>query len=775
MTQWAKKLETASGPDFQILLDQIKLPVYVDESLLKNELSLLVAKIMKLLRSTNSPQEYYQIWKGCHAAVIIASFNPLVLVAHGGQLLTGIYNKLEQLTDYINTQDWTIEFDTLLSTLVSSLTILMDLMRGNPTLSRESLVPKLKAIIPTLIKLTESKPLLSLPVLAKLLYKHSTTFKPFINKYRAALENLLSSKEKYNQFDTHLKKLICKNYAYLHLIKSNNNNNNADNNNNHVSSHPDENWRLGLFSVLRQYQPLFKLFHEILDMDQDEQLKVFINGLPMIKTEEGKETNDTTAKLFGKSLKLDLNEPFTLYEIVNRINLLNDLLIAFITLPTPFAIRVPIKLVNNIAEILMGLNTKYLTIKRELRHDQELTTIIEDVLIKLQSQSVRIWLNMLQTYGKQCLTIIPNIINSMSVFIPFKPKSNKLIDYSRCDQVKHVFGDIFKVINLCFPHLGHQLNTELDSLTKLIDVSLYLVEDKSLLEPFYNLQKKQKMEKNTNKSQQQSKSKKSNKDSNGALSDLYTHSMNFDISVNLKQHDEINQFLYNIINNWKLSSFLQIKITKYAINKSIYYKQLLTSIPESFVKLLRIIVINPGFERVSILPIAVSLLNEQCDDVFDTLCHPRLPLGIVYSIMRKSNNMDAIEDNFQPIDEVSLMEQEEEEAREEEEEEKEGIAKEDVDVKIGLKEDNETEEAVSTNDVDETKVFKRDRDEAKQAPSSKRVKINDTVEAVEFSKDEPSASVSQEQAKVEESEESDDNDDDEDFVIPDIELSDDDE
>lgn len=773
MNQWAKRLETASGPDFQILLDQIKLPVYVDESLLKNELSLLVTKIMKLLRCNNSPEEYYQIWKGCHTAVIIASFNPLVLVAHGGQLLTGIYNKLEQLTDYINTQVWTIEFDTLLSTLVSSLTILMDLMRNNPTLSRESLVPKLKAIIPTLIKLTESKPLLTLPVLAKLLYKHSTTFKPFTNKYRAALENLLSSEDKYNQFDTHLKKLICKNYAYLHLIKDNNSNN-ANNNTNHVTSHPDENWRLGLFSVLRQYQPIFKLFYEILDMDQDEQLKSLINGLPMIKVEEGKKNDDddTTTKLFGKSLKLDLNEPFTLFEIVNRINLLNDLLIAFITVPTPFAIRVPLKLVNNVAEVLMGLNTKYLAIKRELRHDQELATVIEDVLIKLQSQSVKIWLNMLQTYGKQCLVLIPNIINSISVFIPFKPKSNKLIDYSRCDQVKPVFYDIFKVINLCFPHLGHQFNTELDSLTKLIDVTMYLIEDKSLLEPFYNLQKKQKMEKTTNKSQQHSKSKKANKDSNGALSDLYTHSVNFDVSINLKQYDEINQFLYNIINNWKLSSFLQIKITKYAINKSIYYKQLLTTIPESFVKLLRIVVINPGFERVSILPIAVSLLNEQSDDVFDTLCHPKLPLGIIYNMMIKNNNMDTVEDkNFQPIDEVTLIEEQvnEEQVNEEQNQPDE----EDVEVKIGLKEQNETEGTVPVTVVDETKVFKRDRFESKEEhTSSKRVKISETVEAVEFSKDEPSNSVAHQQAKVEESVES---DDDEDFVIPDIDLSDDDE
>lgn len=795
MTQWARRLESVSGSDFQHLLNQIKSPVYVDETILKSELSLLVTKVVKLLRSNDSPNEYYAIWKGCHTAVIICSFNPLVLMAYGGQLLAGIFDKLEHFTNYFESHVPTLEFETLLSTLVSSLTLLMDLMRKNPTLSREHLIPKLKAIIPILIKLSEYKPLLTLPVLSKLLYKHSTTFRPFANKYRAVLQTILSSECKVNNMDNHLKKLVCRNYAYLHLIKVNTASNNNVNANNHsTSSFPDENWRLGLFSVLRQYQPIFKLFYELLDMDQDEQLKKLINNLPAVKSDD---TNaDTSGLSYGEALKLDLNEPLSLLKIVDRIRLLNDLLFAFITSPTPFAIRVPMKLINDIAEILINLNIKYLSIKRELRHDQDLCTVIEDILIKLQSEGIQIWLKLVETYGKQCLIYIPNVINSLNLFIPLLPKSNNVINYPLCDQLSGVFNDIFKLINLCLPHLGHQLTTELDVLSKLIDVAMHLVDEKSLLEPFFETQRRQRIEKIGTKPVQKNK-KKNKSDTNGTLSDLYTHSSNFDVKINLEQYDTINRFLYNILNNWKLSSFLQIRITKYAINKSVHFKQMFKAIPRSFVRLLRVIVINPGFERVSILPIAVSLLSEQSDDVFDVLCHPRLPVGIIYNMNRSSNNYDPIEEKDDLlVDELKQMEGSRVNQDLEERQSLENM-------KSFINNGSETsKETVPNTSVDESMILKRGGSngiESFEDVRSKRVKIDDRLQSVEFNKDQPITSLLLENERQggniknedttenndnkiddkeiyndEEKEENEDEDEDE-FVIPEIELSDDEE
>lgn len=796
MAQWARRLELVSGSDFQHLLEQIKLPVYVDESILKSELSLLVTKIVKLLKSSNSPNEYYSIWKGCHTAVIICSFNPLVLMAHGGQLLTGIFDKLEHFTNYFESYMATLEFETLLSTLVSSLTLLMDLMRKNPTLSREHLIPNLKAVIPTLIKLSEHRPLLTLPVLSKILYRHSTTFRPFTNKYRTILQSILSSEDKLNRMGDHLKKLVCRNYAYLYLVKINNvASNNVDSNNYSTSSFPDENWRFGLFSVLRQYQPIFKLFDEILDIDQDEQLKKLINTLPIVKLDDT--SIDTTQFFYGEVLKLDLNEPLSLLKIVDRIHLLNELLFSFITSPTPFAVRIPLKVINNIAEILINLNTKYLSIKRELRHDQDLCTVIEDILIKLQSEGIRICLILMKTFGKQCLIYIPNVINSLNLFIPLLPKSNGIINYSLCDQLSGVFNDMFELINLCLPHLGHQLTTELDTLSKLIDVAMHLVDEKSLLEPFFETQRRQRIEKIGSKPVQKNK-KKNKSDTSGTLSDLYTHSSNFDVKMSLEQYDTINKFLYNIINNWKLSSQLQVRITKYVINKSVHFKQIFKMIPRSFVRLLRVIVINPGFERVSILPIAVSLLSEQSDDVFDVLCHPRLPLGSIYNMNCFNSKHDLIEEkNYVSMDEFEIVEETKEHQNLEEGQTLENVKD------TFIKNISETSKEVVSNDsIDESMILKRNRnggDESSADTSSKRVKIDDTVKSVEFNKNQPITSLLSENEKqagkqdenkrdeaitknagkdIDDKENSGDEDEDEDedeFVIPEIELSDDEE
>lgn len=52
----------------------------------------------------------------------------------------------------------------------------------------------------------------------------------------------------------------------------------------------------------------------------------------------------------------------------------------------------------------------------------------------------------------------------------------------------------------------------------------------------------------------------------------------------------------------------------------------------SFVDLLRSEVLHPGNERVSILPIAISLLKNTNDDMFELLCHPKVPVGMMYQL-----------------------------------------------------------------------------------------------------------------------------------------------
>ncbi|WP_154693939.1 RIX1/PELP1 family protein, partial [Streptomyces afghaniensis] len=87
---FAKRLETASGYEFQNILKSITSSVYINEKLLKSELGLLNTKVLKLLRSSNDKD----VWKGCHTVAVICAYNPLYLLSYGGQSLTAIYAKL---------------------------------------------------------------------------------------------------------------------------------------------------------------------------------------------------------------------------------------------------------------------------------------------------------------------------------------------------------------------------------------------------------------------------------------------------------------------------------------------------------------------------------------------------------------------------------------------------------------------------------------------------------------------------------------------------------
>ena len=66
-----------------------------------------------------------------------------------------------------------------------------DLIRGKPTLTREILTPKLNSIIGYYFQYLHFAPLLILNSLQTLLKFHPTTFRPFGNKLKTKLINLI--------------------------------------------------------------------------------------------------------------------------------------------------------------------------------------------------------------------------------------------------------------------------------------------------------------------------------------------------------------------------------------------------------------------------------------------------------------------------------------------------------------------------------------------------------------------------------------------------------
>ena len=230
----AKNLESSSGYDFQAILKTITSELYVDDKLLKSELAVFVAKILKLLRSSDD----FQVWKGCHLTNVLCAYNPLVLCSQAGTILTAIFNKLEQKAGYYRTTVSNPQGRVLLKNLVKSVGIIIELVRGKPALTREVLTPRLSAIIGVLVTLSQFEPSLCCPITKKLLLRNTTTFKPHVNKFRAVLVNLIV--KDYHHFDAATRKLIADNFALLNLVKHNNAV--KDDTKSHHKLYQDEQW-----------------------------------------------------------------------------------------------------------------------------------------------------------------------------------------------------------------------------------------------------------------------------------------------------------------------------------------------------------------------------------------------------------------------------------------------------------------------------------------------------------------------------------------------------
>ena len=629
----AKLLETGSAADLQTVLQTLASPSYINEGLIKSDMGILNAKLLKLLRSSDD----VDVWKGCHATSVVCHYNPLFLLTYVDQLFGAIYTKLSQKVDYYTTTVSTSSGRTVLETLTSTLGSLMNLMRGKPTISRESLVPKLRAIIPTLINLCQYEPKICLPILEQLLYRHPTTFRPFMNRYSTLLKNLLS--ERFDLFDDNTRDLLCRNFAYLHLKRPQaqqvQDENQASN-----KPNPDDTWRDGLFSVLVEFKPVIDICNHFLDFEQDKDFVKLVESLPngsQIKTKQDP---------FLPPLSIDMNQPLTLWAICNRLHLLCKLVEAFVTSPTPFPIRVPIGSLHTICEALLGVCRKYIPLRKEVQRDAELIVAIDSLLPKIQICGVRLWLKLIKAYGKSLLMYTGSMLGSIELFIPLKPKSHD-IDMEQCKSLGNEFLDVFKLTNLMLKDMGCQAEDG-DLINKLLEIALELSEDRSMLQ---NLGKKSDVSVRT----KEQKANKGAKTPMGTLTDLYTHPEQFQSKTTLEWFAEVNKFIKFVLENRKLGTGLQIQIIRYAINKSLALRDRNGQhIPQSFIELLRAIVLNPGHEKTSILPIAVSLLKDSGDEMLDLFCHPRLAVSsIIYSTNK--NNIELENEEMEEEQAKSLV------------------------------------------------------------------------------------------------------------------------
>lgn len=627
----ANKLDSCHGDELKYILKMLRSSSYVKEELLKTDLNLFSNKVLKLIRSSDD----YSIWKGCHIIIVLCSYNPVVLVSQSGYFLHALCEKLEEKAGYYSQTVSTYQGKVIISTLIESIDLVMNLTRGKPALTRESLTPKLPMIIPILISLTQLEPNLCLPVLKRLLYKNTSTCKPYASKLRLAVINLITNN--YHTFENRTRMLICDVFAYLHLIKPIPHY--QDETQGHHKKFPDESWRTGLMCILCQFKPIMSLCGEILDISVNSDLHLIFEALPVLPE------NETEAENFLPYLNVDMNNPTTLWNIVERTRILVDLLISFISLPTPFFLRTPLGNIINIFHVLLNMTTNYLPLKRGLKYNSDLISVISDVLPQLQFQGIRLIKVICDVHGLCILPHLRSIMASLELFIPLKKDS--LVNYSKCIGIKYELFHLTELVHLLSDKLPHNVD-DIELFHKLVDVSLYLLNDQSMLDGVSGTLNNASPQ--TSASKHIKKQKKNSRLNAGGMSDLFSHPQSFVIKTDLKQYDLINSFFCVTTRSWKLKSVQQIKIIRYCIIKSLTFKETLGFIPPSFINLLQTLVLFPGSERTSILPIAVSLLKETGNDIFELFCNPRLPVSSFQAIEKYNKSEICVENSISDND-----------------------------------------------------------------------------------------------------------------------------
>ncbi|SSD59934.1 related to Pre-rRNA-processing protein RIX1 [Saccharomycodes ludwigii] len=779
------QLESASGAEFEAILKILRSKKYVNQSLLKSDLSLLSAKILKLLNavSSNNDNADFSVWKGCHLAMVLCTYNPVFLCAYSNSILTALCHRFQLLSD-----DYTGQVvnkpcgRAILKTVVFSITIITDLLRGKPALTRECLTPKLPLIISNLVYLSKYEPEICLPVIHKLLQKNTVTFKPFANKFFQVLNSLIVNNFFYFNLET--QQLITDSFAVLHLIKFDIKelNSEKDVTKQHQKKLLDIQWRKEVNWILAQFKPIVELIKvSLLDFSADDQISHLYESLP--RAEKSVSDHDEKFVLKFPALDLDLNEPVSLFQIEKRLDILCKLLISLIRLPTPFPIRVPLPVIINVSEVLLNLTTNFLPLQKGLRRDEEVTSVITNVLPKIQFKGVVLLKACLDTFGGCMVPYTTNILNSLEQYIPLLSSvkaskhtdqhvNNAKINYFKCtDILSYEFGIVFKITSeLLKEYIGkNTIENESTLFAKLVDVALHLTQSESLIGSTAQV--------NNNTINPSLSSKKNNKRISkqqnaimGSMSDLYSHPGEFYKYSSLSLYDEINNFLGNMVKYVVLSSTQQIKITKYAIVNCVKFKDV-----ESFKKLVKYLVLYPGTEKVSILPIACSLLKD--DEMIEILRNPKLPINFIQ--------------NAKKIGEEKFSKEEESE-----DEDEEGEAGEAEDVIGGkeainsivngnstetnfvttlkLSEEENTSEPIQLKG-NEDKIFKRKQDditiekEDEEQDETKRIKISVTKTDIPPSE----IYVKNDKDVIKNSENEDKDSDGSDFEIPELDVSED--
>ena len=573
----------------------------------KTELNHLISRTLNLVRSSDA----YNKWCGINLIrVIVEEYS--ILANEGNNLINSLLQVLEayqqqQQHHHHHHHQTTIDLK-ILTSCIETINYMGDLIRGKPTLTREILTPKLNSIIGYYFQYLHFAPLLILNSLQTLLKFHPTTFRPFGNKLKTKLINLIDGGggEEFINYPQDLQLSIYNTLAMLPIIEK---------------IEPETKWYNDVINILGEINGLIQIYQEFLNFKDDQDLSNLIQKLPNRPTTTTTTTTTTTKLL--TDLSIDFNKPQTILSISNHLNILMGVLKSYLTVETLFTVKLPLGLILTTCELICSINTKFLSFKGDIR-DETIKKLIKFSLIENYKTTLGVLIELIELYKGSLIPHLTTIWSFLETLIPFQNQNKRIVNEEIIES-ESLYVEILQFMKQSLSLLGNV--SENTQLLRFVDMALILVEPR--INPTTTTTTTNNNNNNNNTKQtnvQQGKKQKKRKNTSSvALSDILSHEHLFMTNIPTITITTVRSFINQIITKIILPPTQHYKIMRYLIIESIHakYYNLYHNVPIELKKLLINAVLYPGYDKISILPIISTILSD--DPLLGVFNNPKFP------------------------------------------------------------------------------------------------------------------------------------------------------
>lgn len=556
-------------------------------SISKVDLKHLTSRSIGLLNK----HEPHSLWCGVNIINVLID-NSVILTSEGSVIFLALL-KVWTTPEARN--------ETISRSIVECLDKLCRNIRGKPTLTREVLTPNLGPLFTAYLERLAETPSLIVPSLQTLIIEHPTTSRPFGNKIKAKILEIIAL-DLFMTFPTTLRSSMCSLLARLTVIEKDG---------------PEKHWAQDLNRIISNIARTLSIYLSILSISEDDDNSRALKEL----------SNLDTTEIFGL-LHIDINEPMSFFSISTRVALLLELLKGYLLLRTSFAVVVPIGQIISILDVAFAINTKFVQFKRELR-DETAKKYIQITLIRIHQSALDVLTALPDHFSLSLVPHMANVLASLELLI--------FLQKNRIDSEKVLANEQFMcdIVACTSSYLAlTSYIKDFSQVSRIVDLALFLVEPRVVATA--------KADVSSNSVPRHSKSARKNAKKNGpvVLADLLSHEHLFRKRVPDATRLIVLEFFTNIIRKSPVAPTQYNKIIKFIVIEAVQLKgkSKYGTIPKEVKDVLVAALLHPGSNSASIYSIASSIASSPLLSLVQNPRFPPLP------IMVRNNAQDVEEE-----------------------------------------------------------------------------------------------------------------------------------